>query len=94
MKTLILLEMVILAGGGILIRKNVKGATWQQVILHDSLRQLIAVLIVTIILLSAVEIGLGTAAVIFGGLITLSYLMAALGTLGPAVQSAEQQLFS
>lgn len=93
MKTLILLEMTVLAGGGIL-SKHKKGSTWQQTLLHDDLRILIAVLILTTLLLSMDEVGLGGPAAGFGGLVALGYILGAIGWLGPAIQAAESQLFA
>lgn len=99
-KTIILLEMAILAGGGILnaYRQNPGGANgetgWELALLHSSNRVLIAVVILTTLLLSADEVGQGKAAALFGGLVSLSYVMGAIGWLGPAVQQAEGQLFS
>lgn len=92
MKTLILLEMVVLAGGSLITLRN-KGATWQAVLFHDAIKRLIAVLILLILLLTAEEVGLGPAAALFGGLVTLGYVLAAIGTLGPALQAATNELF-
>lgn len=99
MKTIILLEMLALEGGGLVNRKVVKGETWQQVLISEApgksgsgIRVSIAVLILTTILLTADEIGLGGAAALFGGLVSLAYLMAAAGWLGPALQNVESEL--
>jgi hypothetical protein len=93
MKSLILLEMAVLAGGAVL-SKHRKSADWQQTLLHDDLRALIAVLILTVLLLTLDEVGLGGVAAGFGGLVALGYALGAVGWLGPAVQSAESQLFA
>lgn len=92
MKTLILLEMAVLAGGGIVNRRVVQGHDWQTVILHDTTRLLIAVLILTTLLLSADEVGLGGAAALFGGLAALGYVLVAVGWLGPGLQKVEAEL--
>ena len=94
MKTLILLEMAILAGGALVQRRAVRGHDWQTVVLHDSTRVLIAVVILAVLLLSLDEVGLGNAAALFGGLVALGYLMAAMGWLGPALQKVEGELFA
>jgi hypothetical protein len=93
MKTVILLEMAVLAGGAIITRRVVRGHDWQTVLLHDSTRVLIAVLILTVLLLSLAEVGLGGAAGLFGGLVVLGYLLSAIGWLGPALPKLEAELF-
>ena len=77
MKTIILLEMAILAGG-IILQPRSSGQTWQQILTHTALPRLIAVVILTVLLLSGDEVGLGGASALFGGLVALSYLLAAL----------------
>lgn len=91
MKTLILLEMTILAGGGLIHRHQTDKDWWTAV--KGDVRGLIAVLVLLTLLLTADEVGFGGAAALFGGLVVLSYLMAAIGWLGPALQSAESELF-
>lgn len=93
-KSVILLEMVILAGGGLLNVHTNQHQTWEQTLLKGGLKRLIAVLILTVLLLALTDVGLGTAAAAFGGLVSLGYVLGAIGWLGPAVQSAEQQLFA
>jgi hypothetical protein len=92
-KSVILLEMAILAGGGIMGAYRAD-PNWQSVLLHDSTRVLIAVLILTVLLLTAEEVGFGQAAALFGGLTALSYLMGAAGWLGPQVLALERQLYN
>lgn len=94
MKTLILLEMTILAGGALINRKTVKGHDWATVVLHDSTRVLIAVVILTVLLLSADEVGFGGAAALFGALIALGYVLAGMGWLGPGLVKVESELFA
>lgn len=94
MKTIILLEMAILAGGALINRKTVRGHDWQTVLLQDSTRVLIAVVILTVLLLSADEVGWGGAAALFGGLIALGYTLGAMGWLGPGLVQVEGELFA
>lgn len=92
MKTIILLEMTVLAGGALVKRHASQNKTWW-VAIHDSLRILIAILILTVLLLSADEVGLGTAAALFGFLVALGYVLGALGWLGPGISQVEGELF-
>lgn len=109
MKTLILFEMAILEGGGLLTLRYSpaaqtppSGATpgptietpWQYTLFKLGLKRSIAVLILLTLLLTAEETGLGTAAVLFGGLTALGYVLAAIGTLGPALQQGSQSLLA
>lgn len=94
MKTIILLEMAILEGGALINRKVVRKHDWATVLLHDATRVSIAVLILTVLLLSADEVGLGEAAALFGGLVALGYVMGAMGWLGPGLVQVESELFA
>lgn len=100
MKTLILFEMALLEGGMLLNRNVVQGQTWEQILISEApgksgsgVRGSIAVLVLAVLLLTGDEIGLGGAAALFGGLVTLAYLMGAAGWLGDALNSFEGKVF-
>lgn len=92
MKTIILLEMALLAYGGLAYRRNVKKEDWQTILFVDSTKVFMAVLVLSVLLLSADEIGLGVAAALFGFLIDLGYLLGAVGWFGPAFESLNTEL--
>lgn len=91
MRSIILIEMAILMGGGLLIAKQTE-PTWWDALLHST-RVAIAVIIVGGVLLVLDDAGAGNVAAAFGGLAVTGYLLSAGGTLGPAIQSAEASAF-
>lgn len=93
MKAAILLEMMLLFGGSV-VTKKAAGASWTDLFLSGTLtKTATAVVILLAILLTMEEVGAGTVAVAFGGLIVLGYFLAASGALGPALLSVEQSYF-
>jgi hypothetical protein len=94
MKGLILAEMGVLYGGGLLTAHAREGGSWTDLLVKRALRQGIAVCALGALLLVLADAGLGGAAAGLGGLIVLGYLLAAGGLLGPAVLELERRLFA
>jgi hypothetical protein len=93
MKAAILAEMALLLGGS-LLTKAAQGTSWEQLFLGGGLtKTALAVVLLLAILLTLEELGAGSVAVGFGGLIVLGYFLAASGSLGQNVLAIEQSFF-
>lgn len=94
-KTIILGEMAVLYLGS-LVREyqTTGGESWTLGILSNSvLKKAIAVAGLLALLTFLADIGLGTAAAVFGGLIVLGYVLSFGGTFGQSIVDLEKTVF-
>jgi chromate transport protein ChrA len=90
-KPAILAEMVILFGGSIVIHRS-QESDWWLTLLH-SVKVAVAVVAVSAVLLTMDDLGAGSEAAAFGGLLAMGYLLGAGGALGPQLVALTNGFF-
>lgn len=92
-KTLVLVEVAVLVGGRLVVGRQ-RGVAWVDLLAgKGAFRSYLATAALMAVLLTMADLGAGAQAGGLGGIITLSYLMAGVGVLGPALLAAEDELF-
>lgn len=85
-KTVILTAMAVLVAGD-MIEQRASGRSWTDVWLHGATKQWLAVVVLLASLLTVADLGAGGFAALLAVLVTLGYLLAGAGALGPAFLS-------
>jgi hypothetical protein len=88
-KAAILVAMAILVGGS-MVEQASSGKAWQDIFFHGATRQWLAVVILTAILLTMDDLGVGGIGLSLAVLIAAGYLLGGAGTLGVAIQNVVQ----